>query len=654
MKKSQKGNLKQKNQSGKIDFSYLLGIAIIFILGIIIYSNSFNCAFHLDDKTSIVDNMTIRDLSDLNAIWNYSHGRFIAYFTFAVNYHFGELNIEGYHLFNLIIHLFNASLIYWLTLMILSSPALKQYAIIKDKKIIALFTALLFVSHPLATQSVTYIVQRLASLVTLFYLLSVAFYIKSRLTQKGNFTKYGTLAIALVSAVLAMFTKQNAFTLPLTLILIEFCFFQNKKFSINFKDFRVLLSIAAFALITLVILSNYSLSNIFTTLTPDSQNNFTRITPTNYLFTQFSVIVKYIQLLFLPINLNLDYDFRVSNSFFEIRTLLSFLFLLSLVALAIYQYKKNRIITFGIGWFFITLSVESSIIPISDVIFEHRTYLPSFGFFIILSSIIYSFLWKRYKLLAIAILVIIIGTNSFMTYERNEIWKSKMSLLNDVISKSPNKARPYNNRGSLFKGENKFDRAIQDFTKAIALKPNYALPYYNRGIVYSKQKKNENALKDYSKAIELNPDYYKAYCERGNLLQSQNKFDRAIQDYNKAIELNPNYAIAYNNTGIVFKKKKKLDAALENYNKAIELNPDYFEAYGNRGEVHLLLKNYPDAVQNLNTAIELNPEFANAYANRGLAEIKLGNIEKACLDFKRAIVLGIKQVEEWNSYKSCK
>jgi tetratricopeptide (TPR) repeat protein len=617
-KRSKKGNSKQKKQlpSKKIasnnNFPILIGLGIIFLLGIIIYSNSFDCAFHLDDRNSIVENMAIRDLSDLQAIWNYSNSRFIAYYTFAVNYHFGELGVYGYHLFNLFIHLINAGLIYGLTLLIFSTPALKQYAITKDKNIIAFFTALLFVSHPLATGSVTYIVQRMSSLVTLFYLLSVVLFMKSRLTKKGNLVKYGMLAIALISAVLAMYTKQNAFTLPFAIILVEICFFQTKKFSMNLKDYRVLLIIAAFVGITLIVLSNYTLSSLFSPLPINEQNNFISITPKNYLFTQFSVIVKYIQLLILPINQNLDYDFRISNSFFEIRTLLSFLFLLSLVILAIFQYNKNRIISFGIYWFFLTLSIESSIIPISDVIFEHRTYLPSFGFFIVLSSVLYVLLWKKYKIQAIAILIIVIGSNSFMTYERNKIWKTELSLWNDVISKSPNKARPYNSRGTHFNRENKFDKAIQDFNKAIELQPNYALAYYNRGVVFRKE----------------------------------NKFDSALEDYSKAIELNPQYGDAYYNRGLIFFNDKKYDIAVENYSQAIELSPKHFKAYTARGQISVMQEKYVEGIRDLSKAIELNPDYSIAYANRGVAEKNLGNREKACLDFKRAMELGLKQVEQ--------
>jgi len=503
---------KPKKQVKKNRYSDLIGLAIIILLGIIIYSNSFHCSFHFDDVPRIVDNTSIRNLADVKSWWNYYPTRPIGIFTFALNYHFNQLDVRYYHLVNLIIHLINACLVWWLTQLIFSSPVLKDNPIIRQKKVIAFFMALLFVSHPLATQSVTYIVQRLASMVTMFYFLSLAFYVKARLANKSNTYKYLLFAGSLLSAVLAMLTKENAFTLPFAILLFEIFFFRTKKLSLNFKDYRVILLMATFLSVIIFIPLMFS-STIFKPIPPSNGNAYT-ITSLNYLFTQFSVILKYIQLLFLPINQNVDYDFPVSNNFFGIRTLLSFLVLLSLIFLAIFFFKRYRIISFGIFWFFLTLSIESSFIPISDVIFEHRTYLPSFGFFLILSSGIYVLLWNRYKYLAISILMIIIGSNSVLTYERNKVWKDNLTLWSDNVSKSPGKARPLYNRGYAYGKLGKWNKAISDYSRGIGIDPNYALAYSNRGVVYGNLGQWDKAIADYSKAIGIDPTYSKAYSDR--------------------------------------------------------------------------------------------------------------------------------------------
>jgi hypothetical protein len=121
----------------------------------------------------------------------------------------------------------------------------------------------------------------------------------------------------------------------------------------------------------------------------DATQETTAISRTDYLLTQFSVIATYIRLLLFPVNQNLDYDYPISHTLFEFPTIFSFLFLVSTVIFGVWMFKKSRLISFGIFWFFITLSVESSIIPIRDVIFEHRIYLPSVGFFMFLVVAIY-------------------------------------------------------------------------------------------------------------------------------------------------------------------------------------------------------------------------------------------------------------------------
>src|ERR1035438_772336 len=173
-----------KKTGKRTSYRDLAGIGVIILLGIIIYSNSFGCSFHFDDFQNFVDNAKIRNLSDINAWWHYYPSRHVSIFSFVLNYHFFKLDVRYWHLINLVIHLINACLVGYLTVLIFSSPFMKNREITKEKKMLAFFTALLFVSHPLATQSVTYIVQREASLVAMFYFLSLVLYMKARLS--GN------------------------------------------------------------------------------------------------------------------------------------------------------------------------------------------------------------------------------------------------------------------------------------------------------------------------------------------------------------------------------------------------------------------------------------------------------------------------------------
>jgi protein O-mannosyl-transferase len=638
---AKKDQFKQFRQPGKQvtknNYFNLIGLAIILLLGILIYSNSFNCAFHFDDISRIADNTSIRNIGDVKAWWNYYPTRPAGMFTFALNYHFNQLDVRYYHLVNLVIHLINACLVWWFTFLIFSSPSLKDNPVNRQKNAIAFFTALLFVSHPLATQSVTYIVQRFASLVAMFYLLSLVLYMKARISNNQNKRKYLLFAGSCIAAILAMLTKENAFTLPFAIVLLEIFFFRTKKLSLLIKDYRIFLLLVFFLSVFIIILLRFS-STILKSIPPSNGNDYT-LTPVNYLFTQFSVILKYIQLLVLPVNQNADYDFPISNDFFGIRTFLSFMGLLFLIFLAIFFFNKNRMISFGILWFFLTISIESSFIPISDVIFEHRTYLPSVGFFLILSYGFYSLLWNKNKYLVITILVLITGSNSVLAYERNKIWKDDQTLWSDVISKSPHKVRPIVSHGYSYGELGKWENAIADYSKAIGINPNYHIAYYNRGVAYDNLEQWEKAIADYSSAIVINPKYPTAYFNRGIDYYNLGHLDKAIEDYSKAIRYNPRYSDAYSNRGIAFYNLRQLDKAIADYSMAIGINPKFANAYSNRGVAYDNQGKLDNAIADYSRALEIDPNYETAYYNRGIAYSNLGQWEKAIADYSRVIEL---------------
>ncbi|HAM51632.1 MAG TPA: hypothetical protein DCP92_13465 [Nitrospiraceae bacterium] len=370
----------------KPDFLHkpVVHILLIAILGLIVYSNSFRVPFQFDDLPNIKDNPIIKDFqyfvepSSAKALPLYDDlkSRFIGHLTFALNCKMHGLNVTGYHIVNLLIHIINALLVYWIVILTFRTPALKpshnNYQRFAD--LIALFSALLFVSHPVQTQAVTYIVQRFASPATLFYLLSIASYIRSRLSTERH-TRFIFYIISFISAFLAMKTKEIAFTLPVMITIYEIMFFEGKLTK------RILYLIPLLLTMAIIPFTLLSLDKPVGSLISDV-SEATRVETTvsrmDYLFTEFRVIVTYIRLLFLPIGQNLDYDYPIYRSFFDSRVFLSLLVLTSIISFGIYilcRYRRSaphiKLISFGIFWFFIALSIESSIIPIVDVIFEH-------------------------------------------------------------------------------------------------------------------------------------------------------------------------------------------------------------------------------------------------------------------------------------------
>ena len=382
----------------------LVHIVLIAALGFLVYSNTFHSPFQFDEK--FIDNLVIKDLKNFTSDskgYDYNPRRYIGYLSFAMNYHFGGLDVIGYHVVNLLIHIANALLVYFLVILTFRTPYFSpqrstlsdQQSTVRSKKsvvsskkeearndgsgtdgfslltthhslftssyspftfhdarftsLIALFSALLFVSHPLQTQAVTYIVQRFASLATLFYLLSLVMYIKGRLGAMGEGLWEKPLAhrlspiayffLSLLSAVLAMKTKEIAFTLPIIIVLYESSFFRS---SLR-KKLLFLIPI----LLTIVIIpismmhTDKPLGEILSDLSEKTRVQ-TNISRPDYLMTQMRVIVTYIRLIFLPINQNLDYDYPMYHSFLTPPVFMSFLFLSAIFGTAGYLLCKSQ------------------------------------------------------------------------------------------------------------------------------------------------------------------------------------------------------------------------------------------------------------------------------------------------------------------------
>jgi hypothetical protein len=328
---------------------------LIAIVGLISYSNSFIVPFQFDDIYNIAENPVVRDLDNFTSSlsgYNQNPRRFVGYFTFALNYAAGGTDVRGYHIVNLIIHIVNGCLLYLLVILTFRTPCFASWKAHSSSgaspvtdygsRFIALFTALFFVSHPVQTQAVTYIVQRLTSLATFFYLLSVVLYAWGRIAgvERSGGRAVLLYVLSVLSAVLAMKTKEIAFTLPLAVVLYEWTFFQ--------APWRKRLLILLPVVLTLIIVplsvmgTDKPLGEVLSDLSEKSRVQ-TDIPRWDYLVTQMRVITTYIRLIFLPVNQNLDYDYPVYRSLFDPPVLTSFLFLVVVAGFGVYLLYVSRL-----------------------------------------------------------------------------------------------------------------------------------------------------------------------------------------------------------------------------------------------------------------------------------------------------------------------
>ncbi len=632
------GGGKEEGKTRQVPWGFI-SILVICLVGVIAYFNSFDCSFHFDDTQNIEKNIAIRNISNVKAWWGFIPSRPIGSLSFALNYHFHKLDVWGYHLVNLGIHIINAMLVWWLVMLTMSTPVMKSQPMSRHKKSTALFTALLFVSHPLATQSVTYIVQRLASLAALFYLLSLALYVKGRVWEGNKGTPvYFYYAGSVLCGILGMLTKEVVFTLPFALVLYEYSFIRMGTWKIDLKDRGIQIPIIILGIFVVLFFLNFSFG-IFNPIPPLLNQGYdSPITAREYLLTQFSVILTYIRLFILPVNQNLDYDYPISHSLFEWHTLFGLLSLAGIFIAGILLFRRYRLISFGIFWFFLTLSVESSIVPISqNVIFEHRTYLPSLGFFLVLTGVVFYFIWDRYRQVAWGILVLLVLTNAVLTYDRNKVWKSEYTLWADCLKKSPNKPRPLNGYGNALADAGNASEALMYYDKAIEINPHFYLAYENRGNAKINLGDYEGAVADYEEALRIAPYYSAGHYNLGNALALQGKAGEATAHLKEAIRLQPEHDNAQYNLGLASMRKGNIDEAMSYFQQANRIDPLDPETILNMGVITAMRGNLDKAMDYFVKALQIKPDYAEAHANLGLALMQKGNLDEAITHLREAI-----------------
>ena len=294
----------------------------------------------------------------------------------------------------------------------------------------------------------------------------------------------------------------------------------------------------------------------------------------NYLLTQPRSVFKYIQLMFLPVGQNVDYYFPISNSIWELKTLLALLGFGGLLGLMVYLFKKNRIASLAILWLLLGIAISSSVIPMMDAIFEHRLYIAMFGFGFLVVSTIYK-LSKADMKKTMMWVGLLIGVYVVMTFSRNKVWKTELDFWADAVKKSPQKLRTNNNYGSHLQVAGQYQKAIGHHLKALEVDPNHDGAHANLGYAYLQLKNYDKSIEHYLEAIRINPDLIKAYVNIGFAKGKQGKYDEALEYYEKVIEMNPLFVEAYNNIGNTYFLKGDYEKAREYFQRALEIDPRF-------------------------------------------------------------------------------
>jgi tetratricopeptide (TPR) repeat protein len=577
----------------------------IALLAAVLYSNTLGSPFVLDDGGSIVQNRFI-EVTELGfgelyeAAFASRLDRPVAYASFALNYYFGRYEVAGYHVVNIAIHAINGILVYLLALFAFRRRSGARQSLAGP---MALFAALVFVSHPLQTQSVTYIVQRMNSLATMFYLLALLLYLHGRL-QSVHWRRWAFWTGGLVAWALALGSKEIAAVLPLAILLCEWTFFSEPgRAQIRRRLGFALGGALILGLLALVYIGDDTLDRI------SRIYRYRDFTMAERLLTQPRVILFYLSLWILPLpsRLNLDHFVSVSRSVLEpLTTLPSLLVLVGLVALAVLLARKYRFASFCILWLLLHLAIESSVIGL-ELCFEHRMYLPSVGLALLTSDLLLAGFGRR-RFASIALATLVVGLLGTATLLRNQVWRDELTLWSDAAAKSPEHKRAQLNLGIALADRGREDEAVARFREALRIEPRWAPAHVRLALSLDRLGERDAAEAHLREALRLRPNDARTHSNLGLLLAKSGRIGASRDAFQQALRLDPSYAPAHLHLAIGLELAGRHAEAIERLSEALRLDPRLDAAANNLA--WLLATGQDETLRDPERALEIARDLA--------------------------------------------
>jgi tetratricopeptide (TPR) repeat protein len=514
----------------------------------------------------------------------------------------------------------------------------------------------------------------------MFYLGSVLLFTRAATAESGMRLLLLYLAI-LVATFLGILSKETAATVPLVLLLHHFCFGTRSRPPIGTRLLAAVLLLAP--IVYALYLARYQLlpdtglggSNPRAWFfIPSAGFNIEGVNAWTYLLTQFGVVIWYLRLYFLPTRQCFDYGWPFVETVWRFDVVAPFLALLSIAVVGVLSYRRYRLATFCIGWFFLSLAPTSSIIPLRDAAFEQRMYLPIFA--LTLLMVVAGFdagqrlvergrvTGKQVNAVLGIVAALWVASLGGLTVARNLIFQDPMRLAYDSISTSPHNWRAHYEYGDELARRNRTDEAIAAFQESIRLAPTKGTARVRLGGIYLQQRRLDEAVEvlkpatenlqqsvaaaahrqlgfvyllkqqpahaefELRQAVELMPEWASVRLQLGRLYADQGLWYGAAGRLNEAIRLDPKLAGRFGRqaadanyrAGIVLFEQKKLQPATALFRHAVEYQPDFAAAR------HYLAACYA-AREQWDAAREVLAELARLRPDDSLVEENLNRVE---------------------------
>jgi tetratricopeptide (TPR) repeat protein len=529
--------------------------------------------------------------------------------------------------------------------------------------VLAFFVALLWTVHPLQTEAVTYISQRAESLMGLFYLLTLYCFIrgvesrgqtaevrdqipeiKSNPPISSSLSLSGLrpltsdrcllpsalwLLLSVIACFLGTMTKEVIVTAPVMVFLYDRTFVAGSFRKAWRSHGRYYLGLACTWLL---------LARLMSGLNQRGAGFDLKVTWWSYALTSCRSVMLYLKLAFWPHPLVLDYGTTIIRQPTE--AVPSALVLAALILGTLIALRFRPIIGFAGAWFFLILAPTSSVVPVAgQPMAEHRMYLPLAAVVVLFVLGLSSRLGRRSVIIFLALAVGL----GWLTVQRNNDYRSELSIWNDTVAKSPNNERAFTNLGFFLKKmPGRQHDEIAAYEKALRINPDYAFAHNNLGTALRDVPgRLSDAIAQFQAAIRINPNYVEAHNNLGSALRKvPGRLTDAIAEFQAALRINPDYVFAHNNLGTaLFDVPGCLPDAIDQFQIALRLNPNLAEAHFNLANaLNKVPERRPDAIAQYEEALRINPDYAEAHYSLGTILLNMpGRLPDAIDQFQAAL-----------------
>jgi tetratricopeptide (TPR) repeat protein len=562
--------------------SQTVSLCALAALTALAYANSLQGKFVFDDLVVVLQEPKLMNVKTIGDVFAVTGGRWLLIITYALNYYWSGVDTFSYHLVNVALHVINVLLVYGIILSVLRDGRRSRY--------VALCGAAVFGVQTLLSGAVSYIAGRSSVLCGTFYFLAVYLFFNGLNTERRQ-TRFALFGGAAVAAVLAWGAKQEAITLPLFLAAVVLL--QARKI-----NWRWIAALSAIPVLFVMVTWN-RLKALYAGIEANRvlvSAGFEKVMPaTTYFRTYVATVVDYFFPRFVfPVHLSIDPQIVPVEHWYALEFLVSAAILAASVLFAVVHYKKQPLFALGITATLVSPLMAYAVIPLPDVVQEHRAYIPGLGMAFLFGALFQWFQQKYSRLRWIAPVAVVL-LFLVMTVSRNKVFATNIAVWEDAVGKAPQKPRPH----------------------------------FNLGQAYQDAKRLPEAVREYERCLELNPDAYAAYSNLSAIYLDQGQFQKGEEMLLKVTSLSPNFTEGFINLAVLYIRKRDPDKALAAINRALETNPDSYVAHYNKGEVLTMREDYKAAVESYKRAVYLRPDMTAFKLTLGVAYMRVGDLVSA-------------------------